>query len=89
MSRDRSEPVTPDAPARAQVEVEEEYRQLVARMVDELRRGVSEEGVPVSALVEKVHQETGISRSTIREALSKLVYGGDVVLTEDRQLVTR
>ena len=85
--------VTPDvegamAAQGATDEVEATRESQVDLVAEQLRAEVSESGgLGITELLDRMQTERRVSRSVLREALSRVLYSGELSLTEDRRLV--
>lgn len=69
-------------------DVEAAREHQVDRVAEELRDMVSEAtGLGITELLDRIQKERSVSRSVLREALSRVLYNGELSLTEDRRLV--
>jgi hypothetical protein len=71
----------------ARDEIADEYEGLVARTSQQLLEAVDQGGTPVTEIVAKVTRTAGTPASVVREALSTLLYRGELALTGDRRIV--
>ena len=68
-------------------ELEAAQEAQVVQAEERLREVIKAPGVSLVTAVDEVERDMQVSRSVIRQALSRLLYAGSVTLTETRQLV--